>query len=66
MLISRVIFWNQLLAVAKWINKQDDYTKFMLSIIAIVTRLFIKLSTYLELGQIWNWPKNCIVQFVIH
>ena len=58
MLISRVIFWNQILAVARRIDKQDDYTKYMLSIIAIVMRLFSKVSTYPELGQIRNWPKK--------
>ena len=32
MLITRVIYCNQLLAVARKINKQDDHTKFILSI----------------------------------
>ena len=59
MLISRVIFWNQLLAVARRITKQDYYTKFMLSPIAIATWLFSKASIYLELGQIRNWQNNC-------
>ena len=31
----------------------------MLSVIAIVMWLFCKVSTYPELGQIRNWPKNC-------
>ena len=56
MLINRV---NQILAVARRINKQDDYIKYMLSVIAIVMWLFSKMSTYPELGQIRNWPKNC-------
>ena len=50
MLISRVIYWNQLLAVARRINKYDDYTKFRLSIIAIVTGLLSEMSTYPKLG----------------
>ena len=58
-LISRVICWNELLAVARRINRQDDYTKYMLSIIAIVMWLFSKVPTYPELGQIQNWQKNC-------
>ena len=46
-----VKFWNQLLAVAREINKQDDYTKFMFSITVIVTWLFSKVSTYPELEK---------------
>ena len=46
------------MAVARRINKQDDYTKYMLSIIAIVMWLFSKVSTYPELGQIQNWQKT--------
>ena len=49
--------WNQLLAVARRINKQDDYTRYMLSAIAIVMWLFSKVSTYPELGHIQNWQK---------
>ena len=59
MLISRIIIGNQLLAVARRINKQDDYTKYMLSAIAIVMWLFSKVSTNPELGQIQNWQKIC-------
>ena len=40
MLISRVLFWNQILPVARRINKQDDYTNYMISVIAIVMWLF--------------------------
>ena len=58
MLIRWVIYWNQLLAVARRINKQDDYTKNMLSIIAVVTWLISKVSTYPELGQIRNRQNN--------
>ena len=36
MLNSLVIFWNQLLAVASRINRQDDHIKYMFSIIAVV------------------------------
>ena len=43
----------------KDITKQDNYTKFMLSVTAMVTWLFSKLSTYSELGQIRNWKNNC-------
>ena len=49
---------GHVLAVARSINKQDDYTKFMLSIIAIVTWLLSKVSTYSKLGQIRNWEKT--------
>ena len=44
--------------VARRINKQDDYTKYMISAIAIVMWLFSKVSTYPELGHIQNWQKN--------
>ena len=55
MLISRLIVWNQLLVVARGINKQNDCTKLMFSITVIVTWLFNNVSTYPELGQIRNW-----------
>ena len=60
MLISLVIFWNQLLAVARRINKQNDYTNYMFSIISIAIWLFSKVSTSPELGQIQNWQNNCV------
>ena len=50
LLISRVLFWNRLLAIARRIIKQDDHTKF--------TWLFSKVSSYPELGQIRNWPET--------
>ena len=52
--ISLVVFRNQHLAVASRINNQDDHTKYMFSIIAIVMWLCSKMSTYPELGQILN------------
>ena len=53
------------LALARRINKQDDYTKYMLSAIAIVMWLFSKVSTYPELGHIQNWQKICTcVKFI--
>ena len=33
----------------------------MLSIIAIVMWIVSQVSTYPELGQIQNWPKNCTI-----
>ena len=66
MLICRIIIWNQLLTVARRINKQDDYTKYMLSAIVIVMWLFSKLSTYPELSHIQNWQKKicACVEFI--
>ena len=64
-LISRIIIWNQLLAVARRTNKHDDYTKYMLSAIAIVMWLFSKVAIYPELGHIQNWQEICIcVKFI--
>ena len=60
MLISRIIIWNQLLAVAGRINKQDDYTKYMLSAIAIGMWLLSKVSTYPELGHIQTGKKSVL------
>ena len=66
MLISRVIFGDQHLAVASRINKQRNHTKYMFSIIAIVMRLFSKVSTYPEIGQIQNWFKKTVWRYNTH
>ena len=55
---------GNILSVVRRINKQDDYTKYMFSIIAIVMWLFSKVSTYMELGQIQNWQNNCIISHI--
>ena len=64
MLISRVLFWNHLLVAARKINKQNDHTKFTLSIIVIVTWLFSKVSSYPEQDKSGTGQKNYIVAHI--